>query len=82
MRNYVKSHGLKISPEQLDLLVPAFDTAWARVRKRGGRVMLSDLEERAVKDQVAKVVVDIVMRGEISDPRRVAEAAVREILPP
>jgi hypothetical protein len=79
VRDYVEKRGLRVTPEQLDLLVPAFDATWDAVSKRGG-FLLANNEERAMKDRVAKVVVDLVINCDENDPHRIAEMAVRMIL--
>jgi hypothetical protein len=77
VREHAKQEGLGVSPA-LDLLVPSINIAWKAVLARGAFV-LANGDERALKDRVAKVVVDVVTRGEKTDPHDVAEAAVRTI---
>ena len=79
VRDYVEKRGLRVTPAQLDLLVPAFDAAWAAVSKRGA-FLLAGGEERLVKDRLAKVVVELVLKGQADDPHRIAETAVRLML--
>src|ERR1043166_4026836 len=72
VRDYVEKRGLRVTTAQLDLLVPAFDAAWAAVSKRGA-FLLAGGEERVVKERLAKVVVDLVLNGQADDPHRIAE---------
>jgi hypothetical protein len=73
MRDYIKSRGVPVSPAQLALLVPAFDAAWAELCKR----VPEQASDQALRDRVAKLVVDLVMSGESTDPKAIAAAAVR-----
>jgi hypothetical protein len=79
VRDYISKRGLGVTPEQIDRLVPAFEATWAAVEKRGG---LRSAEQRiALRDRVAKAVVDRVIAAGLSDPADVVEAVVREVLP-
>ena len=80
VREYVARRGVKVSPAQLDLLVPAFDAAWEAIGKRGG-FLLANGETRALKDRLARVVVDLVIDGDQTDPQVIAEKAVNTVLP-
>jgi hypothetical protein len=79
VREYIKSHQIKITPAQLALLVPCFDTAWAKVQTRLHRLHPDD-DERAAKDRLASAVVDIVITSGITDPAKVAARAMRRVL--
>jgi hypothetical protein len=79
VREYVKKRGLGVTPEQLDRLVPAFEATWAAVEKRGG---LGTAKQRAaLRERVAKAVVDQVITVGLSDPGDVVKAVVRDVLP-
>jgi hypothetical protein len=79
VREYVKKQGLGITPEQLDRLVPAFEATWAAIEKRGG--LGSANERSALRDRVAKAVVDQVISAGLSDRDEVVAAVVRQVLP-
>jgi hypothetical protein len=79
VREYIRSHHIKITPAQLALLVPCFDTAWAKVQPRLQRLHPED-DERAAKDRLASAVVDIVITSRITDPVKVTTRAIRRVL--
>jgi hypothetical protein len=76
LREYLKTSGLKISPQQLDLLVPAFDAAWTIVRKR----LAPDQDQQGARDRLARAVVDLVLAGGMTNTDNITAAAVRRIL--
>lgn len=75
MRAYIASARVRYTPEQLELLVPAFDAAWAVVRRDRGWLPGS-FDERAARDRLARVVVDLVTRGHMRTIAEIANAAV------
>jgi hypothetical protein len=79
VREYIRSHQIKITPAQLALLVPCFDTAWAKVRDRLQRLHPED-DERAARDRLASAVVDIVITAGITDPAKIAARAIRRVM--
>ena len=72
MREYVKSNKIKVTPAQLDLLVPAFDLAWGvvQVRLRPHH----NLEE--VRQRVAATVVDLVIADGMTSTAKVIRATI------
>ena len=79
MREYIRSHQLRITPEQLALLVPCFDTAWAKVEKRLQRLHPEE-GERGARDRLANAVVDLVVSERLTDPTKIAARAIRHAL--
>jgi hypothetical protein len=79
VREYIKSHQIKITPAQLALLVPCFDSAWAKVQPRLQRLHPED-DERAARDRLASAVVDIVITSGITEPAKIAARAIRRVL--
>ena len=79
MREYIEKRGLRFSRAQLDLLVPAFDKAWDAIKKRAGFFVV-DADEPAMKDRLAKIIVDLVIKCSHADPQRIADDAVRLVL--
>ncbi len=78
MRDYIKKRGIVVGPEQLELIVPAFELAWKMVESRGG-FLLTGGELTAVKDRVAKTVVELVTSGDWMDAADLAAATVHRI---
>ena len=76
VRDFVASQRLKVSREQLDILVPAFDAAWAIAQRR----LAPDQDQNAARDRVAHAVVDLVLAGGMTNAQSIAEAAVRRVL--
>ena len=82
MREYIEKRGRSVTSTQLGLLIPAFNMAWDAISRRGG-LLLGGSEERAMKDRVAEVIVDLVLDSNQGDDAQViAETAVRLILTP
>ena len=76
VRDFVASRRLKVTREQLDILVPAFDAAWAMAQRR----LAPNQDQKAARDRVAQAVVDLVLAGAMTNAQSIAEAAVRRVL--
>jgi hypothetical protein len=74
MRAFLATTRPRYTPEQLDLLVPAFDLAWS-AEYRTGRYMPGGADEQAAKDRLARIVVDLVTRGQMRTVGEIASAA-------
>jgi hypothetical protein len=76
VRKYIQSRGLKVSPQQLEVLVPAYDAAYDLIRKSG---RFSE-DDEVLKTRLAQLLVDLVITEGQTDVRLVAQTAVRLIL--
>jgi hypothetical protein len=65
------------TPEQVDILVAAFESAWATVKSSGAPFAGPDYEERA-RGLIAKAIVDAALLGELN-PRALAAGALIQI---
>lgn len=74
MQTYLAGARPRYTLEQLELLVPSFDAAWAIIRHDRG-LMPGGADERAAKDRLARVVVDLVTRGHMRTVGDIASAA-------
>jgi hypothetical protein len=79
VHDYARKRGLGVTREQIDRLVPAFEATWAAIDKQGAARSAS--ARAALRDRVAKAVVNQVITRGISDPEKVREAVLREVLP-
>lgn len=61
-------------PEEITVLVAAFDEAWDRLEKSGARYELASAKERA-RQQLATRIVEMAKLGE-RDPRKLCEDAL------
>jgi hypothetical protein len=58
---YLKRHGEVFEPEEVTLLVGAFDKAWQTILASGVQL---DGEAQAVREMLAKRIIEIAKRGE------------------
>jgi hypothetical protein len=78
IRDYLTSRGLNISSEQLNVLVHAHDAAWTLLCKCGR----CGNNDPVLKERLAGAVVDLVISEGQTDPRVIAQTAVRSVLTP
>jgi len=69
----VRSSGA-FGPEQTEILVAAFDTAW-QILKASGDVLAASYRAASTRELLAKCIVEIGREGE-RDPIRLAEGAL------
>jgi hypothetical protein len=62
-------------PEQIKILVSAFDAAWEAVKSSGGTLSRPPYA-RPIRDVLAKRIIEMARRGQI-DPRSLCEDAVK-----
>jgi len=69
--------GGAFQPEEVAILVAAFDDAWQRLSKSGAQFD-SDRAVRATREQLGKRIIEMAKRGE-RDPRRLRDDALQHI---
>jgi hypothetical protein len=79
MRQQIAKLGAEgvFAPEDVSILVAAFDSAWASVRSSGAPFSEPDYEERA-RAIIAKDIIDAATQGE-RDPRVLVEGALMRL---
>lgn len=75
MREFLRAQGVAFDPETIEVMVRAFDLAWAIVEQA---VDLNGSPEAKtiLRNRVAQNVIDAVTHGE-SDPNQIAKFAVQ-----
>jgi hypothetical protein len=72
MRSYLQNHPTAFDPDEVDILASALDDAWKTIKASGARL---DGDARAVRDALAKHIVEAAQRGELNK-RKLCEGAV------
>jgi hypothetical protein len=78
VREYVRRSGLRVTRSQLDILVPAFEAAWRAIGGQGLAVLEND--EQDLRGRVARVVVELVLKGTPASPHEIAQRAVEKLV--
>jgi hypothetical protein len=72
MRSYLQNHPTAFDPDEIGILSSALDEAWKTITASGARL---DGDARAVRDALAKHIVEAVQRGELNK-RKLCEGAL------
>jgi hypothetical protein len=64
-------------PEEIAILVAAFDSCWQRLQKSGARYG-SDRSMQAARERLGKGIIEAARRGE-RDPHRLCEDAILQM---
>ena len=63
MRNYLQNHPTAFDPDEVGILSGALDDAWETIKASGAHL---DGDARAVRDALAKHIVEEAQRGELN----------------
>ncbi len=74
MLQILKKHAKAFGPEEIRILVAAFDDAWQRLQKSGAKLEASR-DTEITREGLAKIIIELAELGE-SDPRRLSDQAL------
>jgi hypothetical protein len=67
---------IAFDPDSIQILASALDDAWDRIEKSGSR-FAGPAYSRAMREVIAKRIIEMAQRGDAKDPQPLADDAVR-----